>query len=104
MRHAHPRSSASPWPAVGRGLIAVFLVLYGLLTAFVAVAWGPGNSDEIVPGGIAVVPWFALPVAGLVAALTSLARVTRSRTALTAAAMSAACLIAWTLFLLALGN
>jgi|tagenome__1003787_1003787.scaffolds.fasta_scaffold17082248_2 hypothetical protein len=102
MRHAHPRSTA--WPAVGRGVLAVFLTLYGVLAVFVAGAWGPGNSDEIVPGGIAVVPWFGLPIAGLLAALTSVVRLTRPHTALTAATVSAVCLIAWTLFVLSLGN
>jgi hypothetical protein len=99
---AHPESSGSSWAAIGRGFVAVLLLLYGLLTLFVASAWGPGNSDELVTGGITVVPWFGLPIAGTAAAATSLARVTRPRTASTASALAAVCLLAWTAFLFAI--
>jgi hypothetical protein len=99
---AHPESSGSPWAAIGRGVVAVLLFLYGLLALFVASAWGPGNSDELVTGGIAVVPWFGLPIVGTAAAAASLIRVTRPRTASTTSALAAVCLLAWTAFVFAI--
>jgi len=57
-------STKSALPVAGRAAVAVLLLLYDLLALFVALAWGPGNSDEIVTGGI-VLAWtvllFSLP-------------------------------------------
>jgi hypothetical protein len=94
-----PRSSR--WATVLVAVAAIFLVLYGLLTVFVASAWGPGNSDELVSGGSDLVPWFGLSLGGTVAALGALwgvfwRRLRFARWTLLVAAVS---LAGWTIFL-----
>jgi len=66
-----------------------------------ASAWGPGNSDEIVSGGVAQVPWFGLPVVGAFAAMAGLVYLRNPPRAWTACVVAAACLAAWTVFLFA---
>jgi hypothetical protein len=82
-------------------LAAVLLELYGLLTLFVALAWGPGNSDEIVSGGSDLIPWFGLSLGRTIAALGALGGLLdqRPRLARWALLIAAASLAGWTLFL-----
>jgi len=93
-------SDTSAWPVAGRVVVATLLLLYDLLALFVASAWGPGNSDELVTGGIELIPWYGLPVIAFVACVTSLACVSWPRVSRRAAAIAAASLIAWTAFAL----
>jgi hypothetical protein len=74
------------------------LLAYALLTAFVAAAWGPGNSDEAVSGGPELVPWFGLPITGTAAALAALWLVSTPRSAIWALLVAALSLGAWTTF------
>jgi len=85
-----PAPSQAWWRLAARRSVALLLLFYGLLAMFVALVWGPGNSDEIVSGGIGLVPWFGLPLAGLGAAVTSLAEPHRARTAWAGSAAAAA--------------
>jgi len=76
-------------------LTGVILLLVGLLALFVASAWGPGNSDELVSGGAAVVPWFLLPAIGTCAAVTVLVRAIIGGTVGAALLVAAGSLAAW---------
>jgi hypothetical protein len=86
----------------GRTLVAVggaVLSIYGSLTMFVAFAWGPGNSDEMVSGGLALVPWYGLSTAGTIAAVATLGNLPWPRRARWALLVATVCLAAWTAFL-----
>jgi len=74
------------------------LLAYGGLTAFVASAWGPGNSDEAVSGGPELVPWFGLPLAGTAAAVAALWLAPQPRSAIWALLVAGLSLGAWTAF------
>jgi hypothetical protein len=91
-------------PRLATVLVAVAatcLLLFGLLTLFVASAWGPGNSDELVSGGADLIPWFGLSSAGTLAALVALWGVLlpRPRVARWALLIAAVSLAGWTVFL-----
>jgi hypothetical protein len=89
------------WTAIWRGVIAALLLIYGLAAVLFASAWGPGNSDEIVSGGVAQVPWFGLPLVGAFAAMAGLVYSRNPPRAWTACVVATACLAAWTVFLFA---
>src|SRR5215212_8860360 len=78
-----PRAATRRAPRRRRGtraLVAVggtLLLTYGMCTLFVAAAWGPGNSDELVSGGPELIPWYGLSGVGTLAAVVSLALVPR---------------------------
>jgi hypothetical protein len=91
---------ARPW--AWRLVVAfagICLLLYGLLTMFVASAWGPGNSDELVTGGPELIPWYGLSTCGTLAALVGLAFIPRPRSARWALLLAAISLAGWTAFL-----
>jgi hypothetical protein len=56
---------------------------------------GPGNSDELVGGGAALVPWFGLPVVAIGMAGAAIALRHRLRFAHRALAGAGVCLVAW---------
>lgn len=85
-------------PEVVTAVLGACLMLYGLLTVLVASAWGPGNSDELVSGGLDLIPWFGLSCGGTVAALLSLWLVRRPRFARWALLIAAVSLGGWTVF------
>jgi hypothetical protein len=83
----------------GRVLVATgagCLLLYGLLAVAIASAWGPGNSDELVTGGPALIPWYGLSTLGALAALAGLALVRRPGSARWALLLAALSLAGWT--------
>jgi hypothetical protein len=91
-----------PYVATMVVVAASVLSLYGLLSVFVALVWGPGNSDELVSGGVDLIPWFGLSFGGAIAALGALwgVLVRRPRWARPALLVAAASLAGWPLFLL----
>jgi hypothetical protein len=103
-RPEHPVREQPPraaWVLVG--LAGVLILLYGLLTLFVASAWGPGNSDEIVSGGPALITWYGLSALGTFAALATLALLVLKHLewAFGALLLAIVSLTGWTVFLAA---
>lgn len=85
-------------------LAGAVLFIYGGLTLFVASAWGPGNSDELVSGGPELVPWYGLSSVGTLAAVVALALTPWPRRARWALLTAAASLAAWTTFLFSISD
>lgn len=67
---------------------------------FIAFLFGPGNSDEIVSGGIEVVPWYGLSTLGAAAAAVGWTLVGHHRSGRWPLSASALSLMAWTVFFL----
>jgi hypothetical protein len=95
----HPRGHPSRSARVLVALAGAVLFVYGSLTVFVASAWGPGNSDELVSGGPELVPWYGLSSLGTVAAVVALALTPWPRRARWALLTATVSLAAWTAFL-----
>jgi hypothetical protein len=85
-------------PEVVTAVVGACLGLYGLLTTLVASAWGPGNSDELVSGGLELIPWYGLSCGGTVAAVLGLWLMKRPRLARWALLVAAVSLASWTVF------
>ena len=75
----------------------VALALVGIGALFIASAWGPGNSDETVSGGLELVPWYGLPTVAAVAAVAAPVLSRRPALAGGLLALSAASTVVWVL-------
>ena len=75
--------------------LGVTFVSIGLLEFLLAEFMGPGNSDELVSGGPAVIPWFALPAVAMFAGAIAVARRRTLRFAYRVLGVAAASLVAW---------
>jgi hypothetical protein len=75
--------------------LGVTFVAVGLFEFLIAQLMGPGNSDELVSGGPAVIPWFALPAVAMFAGAIAIGRRRTLRIAYGALGVAAASLVAW---------
>ena len=80
---------------VGSIVLGGALLALGLLELFIAQIMGPGNSDELVSGGVLVVPWFGLPLIAIGCAGLAVVRRRNTRIAPRALVLAAACAGAW---------
>ena len=76
-------------------LLGVTFVALGLFEFLIAQLMGPGNSDELVSGGPAVIPWFVLPAVAMFAGAIAVAQRRTLRLAYRALGVAAASLVAW---------
>jgi hypothetical protein len=90
------RSALGPnFGPVSCAALGVALILLGLLELSIALLMGPGNSDELVGGGLVVIPWFALPIVATGSAAVAVGYRRRLRFAYRALGVAAASAVAW---------
>jgi hypothetical protein len=82
---------------VGSAVLGLAILALGLFELFIAQIMGPGNSDELVSGGVLVVPWFGLPLIAIGCAGLAVVRRRDARLAPRALVLAAACVGAWML-------